>query len=104
LIFKKPSRVVNRGGSFFMDEEWMISFREKLDQHYAWPSLYIFKFIVPAGKEVQVKNLFPLHTTTEKQSKQGNYTSITIQMMMPSSEAVINIYMQAAGIEGLIAL
>jgi uncharacterized protein len=89
---------------YFMDKEWIRSFREKLDQHYAWPSLYMFKFIVPAGKEVQVKQLFPLHTTTEKQSTQGNYTSITVQMMMPSSEAVIGIYEQASTIEGLIAL
>ena len=87
-----------------MDKEWIRSFREKLDQHYAWPSLYMFKFIVPTGKENQVKKLFPHHTTTEKQSRQGNYTSITVQMMMPSSEAVIGIYEQASVIEGLIAL
>jgi uncharacterized protein len=87
-----------------MDQEWIRSFREKLDQHYAWPSLYMFKFIVPTGREDQVKSLFPLHTTTEKLSKQGNYTSITIQMMMPSSQAVISIYERAAAIEGLIAL
>jgi hypothetical protein len=87
-----------------MDEEWIKSFREKLDQHHAWPSLYIFKFIVPAGREGQVKELFPLHTATERPSKQGNYTSITIQMMMPSSDAVIEIYKQASVIEGLIAL
>lgn len=87
-----------------MDKQWIESFREKLDRHYAWPSLYMFKFIVPTGKEDQVKKLFPLHDTVEKQSKQGNYTSVTIQMMMPSSEAVIHVYEQAALIEGLIAL
>jgi uncharacterized protein len=87
-----------------MDQEWFKAFGEKLDQHYAWPSLYIFKFIVPKGKEDELKKLFPLHTTTEKQSKNGNYCSITIQMMMPSSAAVIEIYKQASGIEGLIAL
>ncbi len=87
-----------------MNKEWIASFREKLDQHYAWPSLYMFKFIVPTGKEEEVKKLFPLHTTSEKLSKQGNYTSVTIQMMMPSSEAVIGIYQQASTIEGLIAL
>lgn len=87
-----------------MDKEWIKSFAEKLDQHYAWPSLYIFKFIVPADKEEDVKKLFPHHTTTEKYSKKGNYTSITVQMMMPSSEAVIDIYQQASAIPGLIAL
>jgi uncharacterized protein len=87
-----------------MDEQWRASFRQKLDQHYAWPSLYIFKFIVPAGKEQEVKDLFPLHNTSEKQSRQGNYTSITVQMMMPSSDSVIDIYEQASAIPGLIAL
>jgi uncharacterized protein len=92
------------GTAFFMDQNWIQSFREKLDQHYAWPSLYIFKFIVPTGREDEVKKLFPFHTPTEKQSSQGKYTSITVQMMMQSSEAVINIYQQASSIEGLIAL
>jgi putative lipoic acid-binding regulatory protein len=87
-----------------MDKDWIQSFREKLDQHYAWPSLYIFKFIVPAGKEDEVKKLFPNHTTTEKHSQKGNYTSITVQIMAPSAETVINIYQQASSIPGLIAL
>ena len=87
-----------------MDDAWRISFRDKLDQHYAWPSLYLFKFIVPTGKEEEVKKLFPMHNTVEKLSKRGNYTSITVQMMMPSSQAVISIYEQASLIEGLIAL
>ncbi len=64
----------------------------------------MFKFIVPAGQVESVKKLFPLHETTEKQSSQGNYISITVQMMMPSSEAVIDIYRQAAEIDGLLAL
>ena len=87
-----------------MDQEWMNSFRQKLDQHYAWPSLYVFKFIVPAGQEDAVKKLFPKHIPSEKHSKQGNYTSVTVQMMMPSSEAVVHVYEQASAIEGLIAL
>jgi putative lipoic acid-binding regulatory protein len=80
------------------------SFRLKLEQHYSWPSLYMFKFIVPKGKEPEVKNLFPTHEVTEKASSQGNYTSITVQIMAPSSDVVIEIYQKAATIEGLIAL
>ena len=87
-----------------MDQQWLKSFREKLDQHYAWPSLYIFKFIVPAGQEEAVKKLFPKHVPSEKRSTKGRYTSVTVQMMMPSSEAVVSIYEQASVIEGLIAL
>jgi len=87
-----------------MDDNWIESFRQKLEDHYAWPALYMFKFIVPAGKENEVKDLFPLHTPTEKLSKQGNYVSITVQVMIQSSDAVIDIYKRAALIEGIVAL
>ena len=88
-----------------MDPNWLISFREKLDKFYAWPSLYTFKFIVPYGKEGELRNLFPLHiTATAKSSETGKYVSLTYQMMMPSSESVIDVYQKASAIEGLIAL
>jgi uncharacterized protein len=87
-----------------MKPEWTESLREKLDQHYAWPALYTFKFIVPKGKEHEVISLFPQHTAAQRASKNGNYTSITLQMMMPSSEAVISVYIATSTIEGIIAL
>ena len=87
-----------------MDTNWTLSLREKLDQHYAWPALYIFKFIVPKGKEQEVKQLFPNHEVKEKLSKNGNYASLTIQMMAPSSNSVIDVYLKTSEIEGLIAL
>jgi uncharacterized protein len=87
-----------------MDQDWILSFQQKLDQHYSWPSLYIFKFIVPKGKEEEVKRLLPMHTSTEKSSREGKYTSITIQVMAQSSTTVIEVYRKAATIEGLIAL
>ena len=87
-----------------MDQQWLDKFRTQLESHYAWPELYTFKFIVPKDKAEEVKILFPRHVSTEKPSKNGNYTSITFIMMMPSSEAVIEIYKAAANIEGIIAL
>lgn len=87
-----------------MDENWVKSFKEKLDKHYAWPALYTFKFIVTKGKEEEVKKLFPQNEAKEKMSSQGNYTSLTINTMMPSSDAIIKIYQDASRIEGIIAL
>ncbi|MCW5910161.1 MAG: DUF493 domain-containing protein [Cyclobacteriaceae bacterium] len=87
-----------------MDQHRLDKFKEQLDQHHAWPSVYTFKFIVPAGKVSALKELFRQHTPQEKASKNGNYTSFTYQMMMPSSQAVIDIYIAASKIEGLIAL
>jgi putative lipoic acid-binding regulatory protein len=87
-----------------MDPAWIESFREKLDQLHSWPTLYMFKFIVPKGKEEEVRSLFPLHIPSEKESKNGNYISLTLQMMMPSSKAVISVYQKVSAIEGIIAL
>lgn len=87
-----------------MDEDWFDSFREKLDEHYAWPAIYIYKFIVPTGKEELVKQLFPLTPASERLSKQGNYTSVTIQKMMHSSDDIIEIYIKASKIDGIVAL
>ena len=91
-------------GTVILNSEWADSFREKLDRNYSWPALYIYKFIVPRGKEEDVRRLFPLHTTSEKESRNGNYVSLTFQMMMPSSIAVVEVYRKASVIEGLIAL
>ncbi|MDZ4716613.1 MAG: DUF493 domain-containing protein [Cytophagales bacterium] len=88
-----------------MDLHWFASFKKKLDQHYAWPALYVFKFIVPAEKKAELKKLFPQHViSTEKKSGKGNYVSLTYQMMMPSSESVISVYEKAAVVEGIVAL
>ena len=87
-----------------MDKEWLESFQKKLDDHYAWPSLYIFKFIVPKGKENELEQLFPGHEISRRESAKGNYSSFTIQMMCSSSENVIRVYEMVEQVEGLIAL
>lgn len=87
-----------------MTEEWTISFKEKLDRAYVWPSLYMFKFIVPQQKVESVKDLFPNHVSTEKPSHKGKYISVTFNMMMPSSDAVVGVYLKVKHIEGIIAL
>ena len=87
-----------------MEANWAESLREKLDHHYIWPSLYTFKFIVPSEKVDEVKRLFPKHESTQRNSKNGNYVSVTLQMMMPGSEDVIEVYEAVSGVEGIIAL
>lgn len=81
-----------------------IEFKEKLDNNHDWPSLYMFKFIVPAGREDQVKELFPKNEVSLRPSSKGNYISATIQMMASSAEEIIEIYEEANTIEGIIAL
>ncbi len=87
-----------------MNDKSIIDFRQKLDQQYYWPALYMFKFIVPRGKEQGIKKLFPKNDILEKLSNKGNYSSLTIKMMLNSSEEVIKIYTDADQVEGVIAL
>ena len=88
----------------FMDEKWFQEFKEKLDSYYTWPARYTFKFIVPSGKEDEVRALFPMYLATARESSRGRYTSLTFDMDMSSSDAVIAVYQKAAVVEGLIAL
>lgn len=80
------------------------SFKDKLEEQSSFPTLYMFKFIVPSGKEHEVANLLPNNEMTLKVSAKGNYVSATIKAMMPSSDSIIEVYLQAAEIEGVISL
>jgi putative lipoic acid-binding regulatory protein len=87
-----------------MHQDSITSFQEKLDIEYQWPSLYTFKFIVPKEKVEEIKEIFIQHDVSEKASSKGNYISTTIKIMAPSSDIVIDYYIQASKIEGVIAL
>ncbi len=86
------------------DKKNLENFKEKLDSQHVWPSLYMFKFIVPKGTEHEIISLFPRNELTSKSSKEGNYTSLTAKVMIGSSDEVIRIYQEANKIEGIIAL
>lgn len=79
-------------------------FKEKLDQQHSWPSLYMFKFIVPREKEHQIQTLFPYNELSTKESAGGKYVSVTAKVMMGSSDDVIRIYEEAYKVEGVISL
>ena len=80
------------------------SFKKTLDEQLSFPALYMFKFIVPEGKEQEVTALFPKNEAEFKPSSKGKYISVTVKAMMESSEAIVNIYGRAKAIEGIIAL
>jgi len=73
-----------------------------------WPSEYMYKFIVPADgngvKEVEV--IFDGHgaVITTKKSKTGKYISLTIRVIMPSSDAIIMKYRECESVSGIISL
>lgn len=80
------------------------AFKEKLEAVGQFPMVYMFKFIVPNGREQEVGALFPRNEMNLKPSSGGKYVSTTIQMMVENADQIIGIYEQAAKIEGVIAL
>ncbi len=81
--------------------------RRQLEEAFDWPTVYMFKFIVPAEnrKVAQLQLLF--EETAEiriRESRKGNYLSVTIKEMMMDPESVLKVYQETSKIEGLIAL
>ncbi|WP_113923289.1 DUF493 family protein [Cognataquiflexum aquatile] len=80
------------------------AFKDKLEAQTTFPTLYMFKFIVPNGRESQVAALLPNNKMTLKHSSQGKYVSATIKALMPNSDSILDIYEKASKIEGVISL
>ena len=90
-----------------MDQEKYQKLRQQLIDSSQWPSLYMFKFIIPNKDEKleAVKAMFPSETKFAfKTSKDIRFISITVKIKMKNADEVIGIYSQANNIEGLLAL
>jgi putative lipoic acid-binding regulatory protein len=89
-------------------EEFYVRLREELSTASEWPSEYLYKFIVPTDKDkvIEVENAFNNLGAVIKtsQSKTGKYTSVSVNVMMESPEAVIEKYIALSNIEGIISL
>lgn len=87
-----------------MSEESLKSLQAKLDEFYAWPSVYVFKFIVPAEKLEAVMEVFRGKPISLRESRGHRYVGVTSELNMETSAAVIEIYRKALKIEGVITL
>lgn len=89
-------------------EEKYLKLERQLADHQSWPGIYMFKFIIPAEnkKLSQVERLFDAKEAevTVRESRKGNFLSITAKELMISPKSVIDKYIEAEGIEGLISL
>lgn len=91
-----------------MNESDFDRIKRTLDETHTWPSVFLFKFIVPSEIEkiARVEALFNSKTAEikSKESRNGKYTSISAREVMTSSDGVLDCYKKASEIEGLIAL
>ena len=90
-------------------EEFYRKLRSQLYETASWPSIYLYKFIVPTnqakinGVEKIFDNMGAVITT--KKSKKGNYTSVSVNVKMKDPDTVIDKYKEVGDkIEGVISL
>ena len=76
----------------------------KLDEYYEWPALYPFKFIVPRESIGQVLELFADDPVETKESRNGRFVSLTMEMHMHSGDEVIAVYQRVARVPNVISL
>ena len=90
-----------------VDEAFLKSLEDKLNQTTEWPTVYMFKFIIPADnrKLAMVEALFGSTANVSiRESRNGKYISITGKVVMLNALEVIEKYRRASEIEDIIAL
>ena len=87
-----------------VDQSDIERFKKQLVDHYDFPTLYLFKFIVPIEQKNKFLNLFPEISFDTRNSKTGKYISFSKKIRVSSSEEVIEIYNRAYSIDGIISL
>lgn len=89
-------------------KDFYLRLREELANTSLWPSIYLYKFIVPTDVE-KIKfveeafnNMGAVINTI--QSKNGNFTSISVNVKMNNPDHVIEKYLEVSVVEGIISL
>lgn len=89
-------------------EEFYERLKEELRTTSSWPSIYLYKFIVPTdvskinAVEEAFNNMGAVINTV--QSKTGKFTSVSINVNMESPEHVVAKYQEVSTVEGIISL
>lgn len=89
-------------------KEFYNRLKTELRNTSTWPSEYLYKFIIPTDiKKIQelekaFDNMGAVIVT--HQSKTAKYTSLSVNVMMESPEAVVEKYIHVSNIKGLISL
>ena len=90
-------------------EEFYKKLKGQLEESTTWPSNYLYKFIVKTDVEkiALIESIFN-HTgavISTQTSKNGNYTSVSINVVMKDPDEVIKKYIEVTDkVEGVISL
>ncbi len=89
------------------EEEQFDKLRETLNKATTWPTIYMFKFIIPADNKriALVESKFSeTAIISQHESAHGKYISITVKDVMINADSIIAKYKEMKGIDGLISL
>ena len=89
-------------------DEFYSRLRAELMNSHAWPSDYLYKFIVPTDTE-KIEKIHRIFDNTgavieSRQSRKGKYTSISITVNLNNPDEVINKYKEVGEVDGVISL
>jgi len=89
-------------------DDFYQTFRAKLEEAHRFPTDYIFKFIV-SSDEKNIARLYSIFENanasfSQKDSKTGKYTSITIKTPVSDADDIVIYYRQVAAIDGVMML
>jgi len=89
-------------------EEFYKRLKTHLEGDTSWPSVYLYKFIVPASLEkiAEIEAIFDNTNAniSTRDSSKGTYTSLSIKVKMDSPDSVIKKYIEVSKVEGVISL
>tara|TARA_R110002050_G_scaffold223338_2_gene359202 strand:- start:65797 stop:66084 length:288 start_codon:yes stop_codon:yes gene_type:complete len=89
-------------------KEFYETLKIRLEETSTWPTIYLYKFIVPTeGTGIrEIEGVFDDTGAViiTKKSKNGKYTSISITVEMADPDAVIEKYKDVGTVKGVISL
>ena len=89
-------------------EDYYASLKEKLEATHDFPQDYLFKFIITneESKQTEIYRVFDnvKYTLSTKDSKNGKYTSLTMNAFVLDADQVISIYKEVGKISGVMML
>lgn len=105
---KKSLRIAFKTYKMSDKTEFYKKLKTTLKVDTKFPTKYLYKFIVPTSKDSiqQIENIFNDGGAVIKKnvSKTGKFTSVSIHVVMKSADAIIEKYLQAEKIDGIISL
>lgn len=89
-------------------DEFYASLKEKLESTHDFPEDYLFKFIITneESKHTEIYRVFDdiKFSLNTRESKNGKYTSISINAFVLDADQVIRIYKTVGQIQGVMML